>query len=238
MSLVSSALWKLKLRSCSQLPLKKLKPHVYQSPRWEISPSVPISSTTIFPDAQQLQTSPTTTCPLTTTLQVSFPTLRLLHEMGRNPKQLAESTYISQLAGLSEERKAELLTRNTTRSSCFPPWEESKGNSCERCSPMLWQWKGNPFWCKAKETAGEHTQAPQQKTQLWAFTTKHQISSSLRCVCFPGALENQAAGQFSGTGLISALQIRGTPSQRVRRRLMNDLATLTTTLVSLSEAAS
>lgn len=145
MSLVSSALWKLKLRSCSQLPLKKPKPHVYQSPRWEISPSVPISSTTIFPDAQQLQTSPTTTCPLTTTLQVSFPTLRLLHEMGRNPKQPAESTYISQLVSLSEETKAELLTRNTTRSSCFPPREESKANGCERCSPTLWQWEGNLF---------------------------------------------------------------------------------------------
>lgn len=52
-------------------------------------------------------------CPLTTILQVSFSTHCAFHDMGQNPKHLAEPTYIFQLACLSEGTKAELLTRNT-----------------------------------------------------------------------------------------------------------------------------
>lgn len=225
LSLVSSALWKLKLRSRSWLPLKKPNYVYIKAPFGKF---LHPSSTTIFPNVQQLETSPSTTCPFITNLQISFSTRCALRDRGQNPKQLAEPTL---LAGLSEEMKAELLTHNTVRSSCFPPREESKGNGCECCSPTLWEW--NPFWCKAEEMAEE---THPDKRHL--FTTKHQISSFLRRVRFPGALKNQAAGRFSGTGLISALRIRGTPSRRVRRRLMNDLAALTTTLVSLSEAAS
>lgn len=179
MRLVSSALWKLKLGSCSQLPLKQTNLCVYQSPHWEISPSAPSSSTTTPLNSRQLEISPTT-CPLITIIQVSFSTHCALHDTGQNPKQSAEVTQISQFAWLSEEMKAELLAGNTTCSSHFPPQEESKGNSCEHCSPMLWEWEQSPFQHRAKETAEEttttfHHQTPNfQLFKTWAFSWSAQ----------------------------------------------------------------
>lgn len=113
-----------------------------KGPVGKFCPSVPSSSTTIRPNVQQLDISASTTCPLIAILQVSFSTRSVLHDTGQSPK-LAEAASISQLAGPSEEMKAKLLTGNSVRSSCFPPREESKGNSCECWSSTLWEQEGS-----------------------------------------------------------------------------------------------
>lgn len=147
MSLVSSALWKLKLRSCSQLPLKKTKTnhmsikapvgkflHSCLSAPPQYSP-MPNNWRPHLPP--HVFSSPPSRCPFQHV--VRFMT-RVKTQSNRQNQPTSPSLLV-----LSEEMKAELLTHNTVCSSCFPPREESKGNGCDHCPPTLWEWKGNPF---------------------------------------------------------------------------------------------